>query len=74
MIRSPLRRSPLWTRSGGARSPACGAPAPQPGRTVLLGSSVWLFWLVVFGISWRVLTYFRGVEEIGPLLAASCWG
>ncbi len=33
---------------------------------VLLGSG---FWAAVFGVSFRVLRYFKGVEEIGPLLA-----
>jgi ABC-2 type transport system permease protein len=28
-----------------------------------------IFWLGVFGVVYRVLRYFRGVEEIGPLLA-----
>jgi len=29
-----------------------------------------IFWAAVFGVLYRVLTYFRGVEEIGFLLAA----
>jgi len=33
---------------------------------VLLGAG---FWTAVFGVSYRVLRYFKGVEEIGPLLA-----
>ncbi|MGQ0702863.1 MAG: putative ABC transporter permease subunit [Gemmatimonadales bacterium] len=33
---------------------------------LLLGGA---FWLAVFGVSFRVLRYFKGVEEIGPLLA-----
>jgi ABC-2 type transport system permease protein len=33
---------------------------------VLLGAG---FWTAVFGVSYRVLKYFKGVEEIGPLLA-----
>lgn len=40
------------------------------GRTVLFGVIGVAFWSAVFGISWRVLTYFRGVEEIGGLLAS----
>ena len=27
-----------------------------------------LFWLVIFAVSWRVLTYFRGIEQIGDIL------
>jgi len=33
---------------------------------VLLGGG---FWTAVFGVSYRLLRYFKGVEEIGPLLA-----
>ncbi|MGH7562570.1 MAG: putative ABC transporter permease subunit [Gemmatimonadales bacterium] len=33
---------------------------------VLLGAG---FWSAVFGVAFRVLRYFKGVEEIGPLLA-----
>lgn len=39
------------------------------GRTLLFASIGGVFWLAVFGIAQRVLGYFRGVEEIGSLLA-----
>lgn len=32
------------------------------------------FWLAVFGVLYRILRYFRGVEELGPLLAAKLLG
>jgi ABC-2 type transport system permease protein len=38
-------------------------------RLVLLTVVGVVFWSAVFGISYRVLHYFRGVEEIGSLLA-----
>ena len=38
-------------------------------RMVLLGLVGLGFWSAVFGISYRVLGYFRGVDEIGSLLA-----
>ncbi len=38
-------------------------------RTVLLLLLAAGFWTAVFGVSYRVLKYFKGVEEIGPLLA-----
>jgi len=38
-------------------------------RVVLLLLLGALFWTAVFGMSYRVLKYFKGVEEIGPLLA-----
>src|SRR5262245_951449 len=40
-----------------------------PGRTLLFAVIGLAFWSAVFGISYRVLSYFRGVEEIGSLLA-----
>jgi hypothetical protein len=33
-----------------------------------------LFWGFVFGVLYRLLTYFRGVEEIGALLAGKLLG
>jgi ABC-2 type transport system permease protein len=33
-----------------------------------------VFWLAVFGVLYRVLLYFREVEEIGPLLAGKLLG
>ncbi len=45
------------------------------GVRVLLLTLVGLgFWSAVFGIAYRVLRYFRGVEEIGPLLAGKLLG
>jgi ABC-2 type transport system permease protein len=44
------------------------------GKAVVLGIVALLFWAVVFGVLYRVLAYFRGVEEIGPLLAGKLLG
>jgi ABC-2 type transport system permease protein len=45
------------------------------GTRALLLSLVGLgFWLAVFGIMYRVLRYFQGVEEIGDLVAAKLLG
>ncbi|MDH5642718.1 MAG: hypothetical protein OEY63_00845, partial [Gemmatimonadota bacterium] len=44
------------------------------GRALLLGSVGLVFWALVFGVLFRVLRYFRGVEEIGPLLASKLLG
>jgi ABC-2 type transport system permease protein len=38
---------------------------------VLLGAG---FWTAMFGLAYRVLRYFKGVEEIGPLLAGKLLG
>ena len=43
-------------------------------KTFLLGGTGLIFWLAVFGVMYRVLRYFRGVEEIGPLLAGKLLG
>src|SRR4029077_1582182 len=32
------------------------------------------FWLAAFGVLYRILRYFRGVEELGPLLAGKLLG
>jgi ABC-2 type transport system permease protein len=44
------------------------------GRAFLIGGVGLIFWLGVFGVVYRVLRYFRGVEEIGPLLASKLLG
>ena len=44
------------------------------GKAMLLGGTGLIFWLAVFGVMYRVLRYFRGVEEIGPLLAGKLLG
>ena len=43
-------------------------------RALLLGTVALIFWAAVFGVSWRVIRYFRGVEEIGSLLAGKVLG
>ena len=42
------------------------------GKLLLLVAVGALFWLAVFRVLYVILRYFRGVEELGPLLAASC--
>jgi ABC-2 type transport system permease protein len=44
------------------------------GKVLTIGAVASLFWLAVFGVLYRVLSYFRGVEEIGSLLAAKLLG
>lgn len=43
-------------------------------KFLVVGAVGLLFWIVVFGVLYRVLRYFRGVEEIGPLLAGKLLG
>jgi ABC-2 type transport system permease protein len=44
------------------------------GKLVILALVGSLFWLAVFGVLYRILKYFRGVEELGPLLAGKLLG
>jgi ABC-2 type transport system permease protein len=37
-------------------------------RLFLLGSFGLLFWSGIFAVSWRVLVYFKGIEDIGDIL------
>jgi ABC-2 type transport system permease protein len=37
-------------------------------RILLLGSFGLLFWCGIFVVSWRVLVYFKGIEDIGDIL------
>ena len=37
-------------------------------RLFLLGSFGLLFWCGIFAVSWRVLAYFKGIEDIGDIL------
>ncbi len=43
-------------------------------RLTILATVGGLFWLGVYGVLFRILKYFRGVEELGPLLAAKLLG
>jgi ABC-2 type transport system permease protein len=54
---------PVWNR-GLSRSTRGGAT-----RLLVLGSVGTVFWWGLFWISWRVLRYFQGIEDIGDLLA-----
>jgi ABC-2 type transport system permease protein len=37
-------------------------------RFLLLGTIGLLFWCGIFAVSWRVLVYFKGIEDIGDIL------
>jgi ABC-2 type transport system permease protein len=60
----------LQTIRAVARSGAKGRGA----RIVLMSTVGGLFWLFVFGVTYRLLEYFRNVPEIGALLAAKLLG
>ena len=65
----PLVLTPKW-RTALARY----RQGQSRGKVLTIGVVGALFWLAVFGVLYRVLVYFRGVEEIGPLLAAKLLG
>ena len=44
------------------------------GKGIVLGTVGLFFWAAVFGVLFRVLRYFRGVQEIGALLAGKLLG
>lgn len=44
------------------------------GKVLTLAVVGLLFWAAVFGVLYRLLKYFRGVEELGPLLAGKLLG
>jgi ABC-2 type transport system permease protein len=44
------------------------------GRPIALAAVGAGFWLAAFGVLYRILRYFRGVEEVGPLLAGKLLG
>ncbi|OLC72459.1 MAG: hypothetical protein AUH78_16085 [Gemmatimonadetes bacterium 13_1_40CM_4_69_8] len=44
------------------------------GKLIVLTTVGALFWLGVFGVLYKILKYFRGVEELGPLLAGKLLG
>jgi ABC-2 type transport system permease protein len=44
------------------------------GHAALLGLLALVFWGFIFGVLYRLLSYFKGVPEIGPLLAGKLLG
>ena len=62
---------PKWLT---ARSRASGAERGRGARIALLATVGLLFWTFIFAVLYRLLVYFRGVEEIGPLLAGKLLG
>ena len=58
----------------GARARRRPASAAAARGCALLGFFGFLFWAFIFGVLYRLLLYFRGVPEIGPLLAGKLLG
>jgi ABC-2 type transport system permease protein len=64
----------LWPKYLTIRARGTGEKRGRGARLALLGTFGFLFWSFVFGVLYRLLLYFRGVEEIGPLLAGKLLG
>ena len=62
---------PKWLT---ARARASAQERGKGARVALLGTMALLFWTFIFTVLYRLLVYFRGVEEIGPLLAGKLLG
>src|SRR6266576_296999 len=57
-----------------ARARALAGERGRTARWLVLGVFGVLFWAFIFGVVFRLLKYFRGVQEIGPLLAGKLLG
>ena len=57
-----------------ARTRGLGGKSGRTARFLVLGFFGLLFWAFIFGVVFRLLKYFRGVQEIGPLLAGKLLG
>src|SRR5436305_15068203 len=57
-----------------ARARPLGKTENQSGRLILFVLIGAIFWVFVFGLLYRLLKYFRGIPEIGALLAAKLLG
>ncbi len=66
-----LLLSPKWLT---ARARAVSGERGRGARWVVLGTVGIVFWAIAFGLLYRVLSYFAGVEEIGALLAGKLLG
>ena len=77
MPSSPVAQPRLWTvLTPKWRSTLARARQEQTsaGKVVLLSGMGLVFWAAIFGIAYRVLSYFRGVQDIGNLLAGKVLG
>src|SRR5256714_12910733 len=57
-----------------ARARALAGERGRAARWIVLGAFGLAFWAFIFAMVFRLLRYFRGVQEIGPLLAGKLLG
>ena len=64
----------LWPKWLTARARTVAQERGKGARFAILAFFGLLFWSFIFGVLYRLLVYFRGVQEIGPLLAGKLLG
>jgi ABC-2 type transport system permease protein len=64
----------LWPKYLTARARSFAQERGRGARLAVLGIFGFMFWSFIFGVLYRLLIYFRGVAEIGPLLAGKLLG
>jgi ABC-2 type transport system permease protein len=64
----------LWPKYLTARARSFAEERGRGARLLILGVFGFLFWSFIFGVLYRLLAYFRGIPEIGPLLAGKLLG
>jgi ABC-2 type transport system permease protein len=64
----------LWPKLQSMRARATKKDSGAVGRFTALGIVGVAFWGFIFAILYRLLVYFRGIPEIGPLLAGKLLG
>jgi len=64
----------LWPKWLTARARSFAEERGRGARLLILGVFGFIFWAFIFGVLYRLLIYFRGVQEIGPLLAGKLLG
>src|SRR5215210_3896373 len=64
----------LSAKFNSAKARPLGKTENRSGRLILFVTVGAVFWLFAFGLLYRLLRYFRGIPEIGALLAAKLLG
>src|SRR5919201_2471539 len=64
----------LWPKYRTARARSISQERGRSARLIVLITFGLLFWSFIFGVLYRLLLYFRGVQEIGPFLAGKLLG
>src|SRR6476619_766958 len=74
MPSTPSLRHVLSPKFLSVKARPLGKTENRSGRLILFVTVGAVFWVFVFGLLYRLLRYFRGIPEIGALLAAKLLG